>query len=577
MKRKTMNTQQSMTSYMSSSFNKIAGLLMLLLFVSPLFAQDPQSDYQEEVTIIGSYAPTITDAYKINFNPQIEGEKFELPELTYSISPVQLNTSIELEKIRPARMTGEPLSKLYHNYIKAGFGNYGTPYGEFFINSLRNEETQFGLHLRHHSSNSALKDYKYSTFSNNLAEAWFKKFFRRHTLSTRAFYKRNVVHYYGIMPELMDSLNFEKDDLKQRFQTIGLDASFKSNYTDPDKLGHNIGLKYYNIADFYETSEHGFTFNAGLHKGAELFDDYSSTFGLDLGLDYFSLSDSIESNSDGVFRIHPYADLNFGIYQLQLGFTTAFGLDSNNKVDFFPDIRGMVNIVPRYLTAFVGFTGGIEKSSFRKLAEENPFITSIIPVAYTKNKMELYGGITGNIMEVVDYTVRVGSASYENMPFFVAASAGSQDTLNNAFSTKYDDASMMNARFEIAYRHTEKLRLQLTADYYNYSTDSISEAYYKPQYKVRLGADYNIGNKILLSGEMIAYGKMHARVPDPQAGDYVEEIDGWLDINLGVEFRYTKNLSFFANLNNIGNTQYLRWYNYPVQKFNILGGVTYSF
>ncbi len=563
---------------MNRSRSSIIAISVTLLFVSGLYAQDPQSGYQEEVTIIGSYTPTITDAYKINFNPQIQDEEFELPELTYSISPVQLNTSIELEEIRPARITGEPLSKLYHNYIKAGFGNYGTPYAEFFVNSLRNEETQFGLHLGHHSSNSEIKDYKYSTFSNNLGEVWFKKFFRRHTLSTRAFYKRNVVHYYGMPPVLMDSLNFEKDDLKQRFQTFGLDASFKSNYTDPDKLGHNIGLKYYNISDLYETTEHGFNFNGGLYKGAELFDDYSSTFGLDLDLDYYSLSDSINSNADGVFRVNPYANLNFGMYQLKLGFTAAFGLDSNNKVDFFPDIRGVVNIVPDYLRAFVGFTGGIEKSSFRKFAEENPFIISTIPVAYTKNKMELYGGLTGNIMQVVDYTVRIGSATYENMPFFVAANAGSTDTLNNAFTAIYDDASMMNARFEIAYRHAEKLRLHLTADYYNYSTDSISEAYYKPQYKIKLGADYNIGNKILLSGELIANGKMQAHILDTQQGDYVdEEVDGWLDMNLGVEFRYTKNLSFFGNFNNVGNTEYLRWYNYPVQKFNFLIGLTYSF
>ena len=558
--------------------SRICIICLLMLSISPVLAHDPQSGYQEEVTIIGSYTPTITDAYKINYNPQIEEQEFELPELTYSITPVQLNTRIELEKLRPARVRGERLNEFYRNYIKVGFGNYATPYGEFFVNSLRNEETQFGLHLKHHSSNSELKDYKYSTFSNNLGEIWFKKFFKHHTLKSRAFYKRNVLHYYGIMPKLMDSLNFEKEDLKQRFQAFGLNAAIKSNYTDAEKLGHHLGISYYNISDFYETSEHGFGLGAGLNKGVELFDDHVSTFGLDLDLDYYSLTDSITDHSDGVFRIKPYADLNFGLYQLRVGFTTAFGLDSSNNVDFFPDIKGMVEIVPRYLTAFVGFTGGIEKSSFRKFADENPYITSTIPTAYTKNKMEFYGGITGNVAETVDYTIRAGSASYENMPFFIASTAGSTDTLNNAFTVVYDDASMVNARFEIGYRHTEQLRLRLTADYFTYSTDSISEAYYKPQYKVNLGADYNINNKILLSGELIAYGKMNALVLDKDQADYVDkEVDGWLDLNLGLEYRFNKNLSAFLNLNNLSNSQYMRWYNYPVQKINVLGGVTYSF
>ena len=39
-----------------------------------------------------------------------------------------------LKTITPAKITGESVSKLYKNYIKAGLGNYTTPYFELFAN-----------------------------------------------------------------------------------------------------------------------------------------------------------------------------------------------------------------------------------------------------------------------------------------------------------------------------------------------------------------------------------------------------------------------------------------------------------
>jgi outer membrane receptor protein involved in Fe transport len=54
------------------------------------------------------------------------------------------------------------------------------------------------------------------------------------------------------------------------------------------------------------------------------------------------------------------------------------------------------------------------------------------------------------------------------------------------------------------------------------------------------------------------------------------ELQGIADINLGLEYRYNKILSGFLRLNNIGNTRYYKWNNYPVQGFSVMAGFTYS-
>ena len=49
------------------------------------------------------------------------------------------------------------------------------------------------------------------------------------------------------------------------------------------------------------------------------------------------------------------------------------------------------------------------------------------------------------------------------------------------------------------------------------------------------------------------------------------------DINLRGNYAITSKLSAFAQLNNFGLQKYERWLGYPVQSFNMLAGISYSF
>lgn len=53
--------------------------------------------------------------------------------------------------------------------------------------------------------------------------------------------------------------------------------------------------------------------------------------------------------------------------------------------------------------------------------------------------------------------------------------------------------------------------------------------------------------------------------------------DGAVDLNLGSEFRITKNFNLWVQFNNVFNNKYERWNQYEAYGFNFLGGITYSF
>jgi outer membrane receptor protein involved in Fe transport len=52
-------------------------------------------------------------------------------------------------------------------------------------------------------------------------------------------------------------------------------------------------------------------------------------------------------------------------------------------------------------------------------------------------------------------------------------------------------------------------------------------------------------------------------------------LNGWGDMNLEAEYRYSKMLSFFARFNNIANQRYYRWERYPTQKLSFMIGLTF--
>ncbi len=562
-------------------------IVISLLICLQTTSYSQQDKYSEEITIIGSYTPIIAEAYKIKFNPVIKQEGFKIPELSYEITPTRINTSIELEPIKTARIRSESYSKLYRNYAKLGYGNYSTPLFEFYVNSVRNEESQIGLHLKHISSSGKIKDYANSAYSKNYANFTAKRFFKKQTLSGGLTYNRHVIHYYGFQPgNIQDStINIPTDeDIKQRYQLFGGNIKLESNFIDEEKTAYSLEFKPYYLSDINETSEVCINVNSGISKGLELIDDHVSVLALKADINYYLHNDSLSNANDtineannGVININPSFDFNFGQYQLKIGFTTAFGLDTNNNIDFFPDIEARINVVPKFLTAFAGFTGGIKKASYRYLTERNPFISSIVPMRYIKNKMEIYGGIKGNIGGTFDYSIRISNAAYENMPFFIPK-PDTLTKLNNIFTIDYDDITVTKAIIELGYQYTEQLRFTFSGEYNNYNTDKEDEAWYMPQYIFDLEMQYNISDRFIIDAAIIGSSNQYGKVYNYDINDYeTKELNAWIDLNLGLEYRFTKSLSAFADLDNIANQQYQKWYNYPVQGFNFLGGLTYSF
>jgi len=256
-----------------------------------------------------------------------------------------------------------------------------------------------------------------------------------------------------------------------------------------------------------------------------------------------------------------------------VGVDMSLMLDTVTKFHFFPNLKAEVNVVPDVLSAYAGIRGKFYKNSFKSLCENNPFIIPIFPLDYSTQKIEFYGGLAISPARGFDVNISAGASSNDNMPFFVS---DSNSITQNKFTLDFDDVKIIWFNAEFAYQSNENLKLMLNGKYRQYTMENESKPWYTPEFKLSFAANYIYKERFIFKGEIFANSEMYAKIFETNKM-IAKKIDGMLDINLGLEYRHTKSLSGFINLNNIANSKYEKWYNYPVQGFNVLLGITYSF
>ena len=110
--------------------------------------------------------------------------------------------------------------------------------------------------------------------------------------------------------------------------------------------------------------------------------------------------------------------------------------------------------------------------------------------------------------------------------------------------------------------------------------ETFDKPWNKPAWDGKLSFKYNLRNKILanadlygLSNRFVEFGPMpYSGATDPE----VKELPVFFALNLGVEYRYTRILSFWTRLNNLSFNRYSDLKFYPSQRFLFMAGFTYS-
>jgi hypothetical protein len=558
-------------------------LTTLLVFLTGKLQAQENTDHNEQVTIIGSFDPSINEAYKINQRPQEQQINLSHPDFNYNYLDRQATTKITLQPITPASINVDKRTKYYKNLLIAGVGSLFSPYLNFLHSNGARNSYRFTTQIYHLSAFRNIPEYN-NPYTNTSALVKYEKFAGKHIVTTGLKYQLKTNRFYGYSDQEYNIP--DSDSLKQMFNLIKGSIGIKSNYRNNKKLIHTINLSGYYYFDKYKTSEANANLSLNLYKSFDVTKTLNYQFlGVQGDFDYFNYKHTVSTN-EFMFSLVPYFKARFGIINFKLGLNFSYLQADGGSLHFYPDIDATVDLIPEILTVYAGINGGLEKNSFYHLSDENPYVISDIQTKWKDNKFTAYAGIRGNIGQKVGYNFEGGWSKFNDEYFFVNTFYNPSQPVEspiNKFEALYDNGSVWHISAELNYTYDTKFKTWLKFRYNGYSLDSLPEPYHKPITEVRFGASYliktvNVWTEIYYSGKRYAYDpKWIINNTDLTSLGYVQTLDAIIDINMGVDYQIKDNLSIFLKVTNLLNYNYDLYYQYPSQGINIMAGIRYKF
>jgi hypothetical protein len=538
---------------------KLYTIAALIVANLPAFAQDTlRTDW---VDVVKAFKPILSESMKIQSNPNPEIPETQTPVFSYEVPEKRMDGQPTLYTIKPLSLGTSLLPKLKNNYTKIGYGNYNAPLFETYLNTTRNKNVQAGLFVKHLSFNPNGD----RQFSNNTVYGFGKRFLGSGILSAEALYYRNVVNLYGYNTLADVGPN---NNIKQKFQTIEGKVGYQNILKDTSKLSYKLDGGFYNFSDNRDVTENDFKIYGTFGKRIN-----GNPLDIKTGVNISNLKFGNTEYNRVFVDINPRYKLNMDQLYINLGFNSTFFNDSTGTTFyFFPIAEAGINLIKNSLTTYVGITGNLQRNTYRSIANENPFVRSA-GFRNTENSFEMYGGLKGIISPQTSFLLNASLANVKNLLFYVGDSAN-LNSQKVVFDTK--SSSVFNVKAELNHEFGNQFLLGFVMNYYSYSI-SIKAPYSMPTFTTQLNLGYNMSDKFLWKASVLTMNKRESGIEVAPNTINATTLKGFVDLNLGLDYRYTKNISLFVNLNNLTNNEYERWVNLPVYGFNVMGGLTVSF
>ena len=556
-------------------------ILLLLLSGSMAWAQQPAWEDEEG---------EIDDAEVV-----IEKDReIELPEASRQFERVppsdvqtpQVNVSYQFEEVRPQlpsvspgikvlKIKEPPLDPLYGNYIKAGFGNFLTPYVDFYANNTRNDEYAYGIHVEHLSSRFGPVDGDNSGNSHTQVGVEGKYFVNGNTLSGEVGYERNRYHFYGYHPDLEPN----RDDIKQIFNIISARLTLERDQVDKP-FDYQIGGSFHALNDAYAASENQIGLQAML--------DYTinEQLGIQLNSDVYLMTrkdqppgaETATTTQRNLIRINPVVTFlssdnpGRGLV-FHLGFRAVYENDTAafaDRLHIYPDLRAEYNLAEGF-SVYAGVDGDIERTSLLNFVEENPFLGPDVPLVHTNRTLALRGGLKGRFSSAVGFHAGFSVGNYRNLYFY--ANSASDST---RFTILYDSEKtlLFNPFLELTINSAERFRTTLRGDYFAYGVNQLDEPWHRPTTQLSVLSSYNAYDKLLFSAELMLMGGIKGLNLESNTQ---KELNTITDLSFQADYLFSSRFSTFLQLKNIFAQNYERFLNYPSRGLMVMGGVSYSF
>lgn len=574
---------------------KIIAILVLVSISNWNFAQKNKKD-EDRDSIIVEVKRDVEPAVRIGSQPKLIDTVVNYKVVEYPMMALKYETVITTEPIVPAnvKLSDNKMLKLYNGYVKIGIGSPIMPLGEVYYNNTRSRKYVYGANIKHISSFGEIKNYAPANFDRTNYNLFGGIKQLNYSILGDFRFNNYGVNRYGIMRPTASV-----DSISQRFKEMGGGIKFHSHKMDSLRLNYLVSLDVANFKDKPVTDNWFGNENTissinsfWYRKGKEVFgvdvNAFQNHFVYGTAGNKLNKLDSAIDYSNTLISLKPNITSLFAGKKLkaQVGVDVTMSLTKNTStlVTLYPLVDIKYALFDNLIIPYVGVKGGMKQGTFKSLVAQNPFLQSNPELRNESTPYNAFLGVRGVITKQLEFNVCANYAEVRNKALFVSDSNAVHRNLNQ-FTAIYDTMNIFSAEATLAYQLSEKIKVDATGRFFNYSMiKNNNYAWNLPTYQFIIRGSYVLQNKFIFTFDVNGEGGRKALVYDSleaktsvEDNQIVKDLGFIVDANVGVEYRYTNRISAFIQCNNVAAQQYFRWYKYPVQAFQIMGGVTFRF
>ena len=576
--------------------NRIGNSFLLSLFaLGILTAQENELEPigTQEVLVVKSYTPSLSDAFKIKSVPKLSDSLTSLEKkLVYELKKVPVISTFEPNKASPLRLQQRKSSTPYNTFFSGGFGNMSQLY--FNVSSvIEMDRTQrFGINFYRDGfgtdlANSLLKSSQnYSRFGlhHNLRNSYYNA-------NSLLQFETSNTNYFGLYDRDWDPLIL--------------------NSTNPESRRNHFKIRTH--WNWYDDVLRGITFQADLTS-----DNFNSTeqqlglqtdFEVDLGggklkselhlqgfhtafeTSYFERT--LEEYTQGKGTLNLFWQHSRNDVKLKIGAGAAylFGVEnSSSSLLYYPQLEVVYRKTGNVLSPYLRAEGGVQFNTYKSLTLINPYLAPTTLLTPTFSRYNASLGIRSQLASVLNFDLGFIYDQVENFNIFERLPFDKDHEnqayrLSNAYAARYVDTDLYGFKAALRIDLAKDNFVRFETRYRVFETNGNQELWNVPALEMNWESQFQWKDRLAfsLSGNLWGDRKAafrpifidqdlnSAQTPLP------ENIPIFISTTAHLTYKLTDQFDAFAKVKMNSQETHGRWAYYPEPQLLLLGGIVYKF
>jgi hypothetical protein len=485
--------------------------------------------------------------------------------------------------LRVLRIKDDQLEKLFANQVSLGFGNYASSFLSAHLANKRDKNKSYGLQLFHKHYNRGSVDGRYSASGNQYVNPYLRLINKDYVFAASLLYDRFDNYAYGAFENSLGANElYERGEFQKLYQNVSANIQFENRNIE-NKLDYKLKLN----------AKHFFT-SMGSKESVvsyEINNSYRLSKAISFGIPIsgffseYTATSELNKTNRYLLKVKPKAEYFLNEHLLvNAGINIVAENDqlrNMGKVHVYPVIQATFNPVTNLILK-AGISGDVERQLFQGFAYLNPYVDEIDILNNTLVPFKFNVGLNANLLNRVNITADYAIGTVQNQQFFQNTISG--DDFPNAYNTTvfYIEQSLTKSSAQIAltFNVNKAVSLNASANYLEFSHDSISLFPNTPKLGYTFSSNFNIKDKLIIG--VSGFGQTESRAYLLENSTLLLDnnssvIAGYIDLGLSLKYNLTTRSTVFIDSKNLIAKAYRNYLNYPGRGFQIMAGFTYSF